>query len=977
VPATYDEVSLIPASLLHGENAAYLDEKYGQWLSDPDTVEPEWRSVFEQLDRPDPGVRLTPPPPDGRSIFGAGSSAPAGSGLSEEEVQRVARRQAAVVRYINAMRVRGHFLASIDPLTRAPKREHPELTLKYYGLVEADLDAVVETSPAYGLPPRATLRQIRDHLQAVYCASIGAEFMNLDDMEQKNWVLEQLETLPGRRVLTETEVRRVLRKLSDAENFEQLLHQRFPGTKRFSLEGGETLIPLLDLLISGAANRGVREIVMGMAHRGRLNVLTNTLEKPTRLIVAEFQDAKGPTQGSGDVKYHLGYSSDVVTAHGHRVHLSLTPNPSHLEVVNAVVQGRVRAKQDHNGDVERERGMAVLLHGDAAFIGQGSVAEALQLSELAGYTVGGTVHIIVNNQIGFTTAPRESRSTPYATDVARMMGIPIFHVNGENPRAVAAVVDIAIQWRQRYHRDVVIDMYCYRKHGHNEGDEPSFTQPLMYDQIRSRATPRAQQAKALMELGRISQEEVDQIFKESQETLERQAGQPQVDDAPVATLIDELGDKGEDPDTAFYLNTCGDEAANRLASNDAVSPLKGRWEAYTDGEIHEEVTTAVPLSRLVPLLVRANTFPEGFRAHAKIKRVVTQRLEMAQGERLLDWSTAEQAAFASLVTEGYSVRLSGQDSARGTFSQRHAVWTDVSTGDEVFPLDRLTPTQRRFSVIDSNLSEFAVLGFEYGFSLDTPDGLILWEAQFGDFANGAQVIVDQYLSSSEQKWGRLSGLVMLLPHAYEGQGPEHSSARLERYLMQCAQENIQVANCSTPANYFHLLRRQVIRHVRKPLILMTPKSLLRHPDCGSPLSELETGHFQHIIPDPRPLDARAVRRVVFCSGHVYYDLMPSFSTAADADKVAIHRIELLYPFPHEEMTALIAQAPPDAEIVWVQEEPRNMGAWPVIAHWMRKHLPRGEQVRCISRDAAASPATGSHSAHQRQLAEIVAATFSF
>jgi 2-oxoglutarate dehydrogenase E1 component len=972
---------LIPESLLHGENAAYLDEKYAAWLLDPSSVEPAWIPVFEALERPAPGARLLPPGPDGRSIFaGAGRTNMGGTdpvpngAVGSAELNSQVRRHAALARYINAMRVRGHFHAQIDPLRAVKPRPHPELTLDYHGLTEADLDEVVQTYPIIGLPERATVREIRAHLQAIYCGAIGAEFMNLDDLEQKQWVIEKLETLPKRQVLSDTDVRRVLRKLSDAENFEALLHRRFPGTKRFSLEGGETLIPLLDLLITHAGRHGVQQIVMGMAHRGRLNVLANVLEKPARLIVAEFQGVSGPTQGSGDVKYHLGYSSDVLTPHGDRVHLSLTPNPSHLEVVNSVVQGRTRAKQDREQDIERVRGLAVLLHGDAAFIGQGSVAEALQLAELDGYRVGGTIHIIVNNQIGFTTAPRESRSTPYATDVARMMGIPILHVNGEDPRAVAAVVEMAVEWRQRFQRDVVIDMYCYRKHGHNEGDEPSFTQPLMYDEIRSRPTPRAKQAEAFVQRGRLSQREVDEIHHQSLEELEQHAGQPDVEEAPISRGSDDVHEKPEDPDGAFYLGDLDESVSNPIGAEFAVSPLKGRWESFTDGRIDEEGVTAVPIERLHELLEKANTFPEGFRAHAKIERVVAQRREMARGERALDWATAEQAAFATLVTEGYTVRLSGQDSARGTFSQRHAVWTDVTNGAEVFPLDHLSPHQRRFSAIDSNLSEFAVLGFEFGYSVDTPDGLVLWEAQFGDFANGAQVVVDQFITSCEQKWGRFSGLVMLLPHAYEGQGPEHSSARLERYLLQCAQGNIQVANCSTPANYFHILRRQMVRHVRKPLVVMTPKSLLRHPECVSSLDELANGSFQHVIPDPRELRDSKIRRVVFCSGHIYYDLLPALSSSPQAEAIAVHRVELLYPYPKAKIEALIAAAPARAEIVWLQEEPRNMGAWPVLSHWMRKHLGPNRQLRCIAREAAASPATGSNALHQRQQADLIAAT---
>jgi 2-oxoglutarate dehydrogenase E1 component len=956
--------------MLHGANAGFLDEKFQRWLEDPDQVEPEWRQLFEEVGAEGLSPRAVQPPgADTRSIFGGTGRA------SAEDVARVAHRQAGAVQYINAMRVRGHFQAHIDPLGRRIKRQHPELTFEHYGLGESDLDSLVLTAPVFGMPPEATLREIREHLQAAYCGSIGAEFMNIDNREQKLWVLEQLEKLPAREVLSREGEHRVLRKLSDAENFERMLHQRFPGTKRFSLEGGETLIPLLDLLITEAGKAGVREIVMGMAHRGRLNVLTNVLEKPARLIVEEFQDVRGPAHGSGDVKYHVGYSSNLVTDDGHDIHLSLTPNPSHLEVVNSVVQGRTRAKQDRAGDHERLRSLSVLLHGDAAFIGQGSVAETLQLSELAGYQTGGTIHIIVNNQIGFTTAPQESRSTPYATDVARMLAIPILHVNGEDPRAVGAVVQIAMQWRQRFKRDVIIDMYCYRKHGHNEGDEPSFTQPRMYEVIRKRPTPREAYANWLVEKGYTTTQDVERIWQESELFMRHQSGIPDVDDGPVVPPENVEEEKGEDPDQSFYVSSGARSVVNKASdTGESVSAMKGTWEALTDGQIDEEVSTSVELERLTSLMTRANTLPEGFNAHRKVTRVVEQRLAAARGERALDWAVAEQAAFASLVTEGYSVRLSGQDSARGTFSQRHAVWTDTLTGEEIFSLSHLADDQRPFGVIDSNLSEFAVLAFEFGFSLDTPDGLILWEAQFGDFANGAQVVVDQFISSSEQKWGRLSGLVMLLPHAYEGQGPEHSSARLERYLMQCAQANMQVANCTTPANYFHILRRQVVRHVRKPLILMTPKSLLRHPSCTSTLEDLTEGEFQHVIADPRAIDAAAVKRVVFCSGHVYYDLIAAYADYPDASSIVVHRVEMLYPYPQDVISSLIDAAPPEAELMWTQEEPENMGAWPLLSHWMRAHLPHERVVRVVARPSSASPATGSHSVHRREQDAIISAT---
>jgi 2-oxoglutarate dehydrogenase E1 component len=910
----------IPDSLLSGDNAAFLDQQYSRWLEDPDAVEPSLRDLFAGLG---PQVGLNrPPPANTRSIFAGGLVA----SPSEVGAFQDGRRQARVVQLINAYRVRGHLDSAIDPLERRERVEHPELTLSYWGLTEDDLAAEVDTAPAYGLPDRAPLRRVLEHMKASYCGSIGAEFMNVIDTQQRRWVQSHLETLPNRGVLSPAEERRVFRKLCDAENFERMLHGRFPGTKRFSLEGAETLIPLLDLVLEHTARLGVKEVVLGMAHRGRLNTLANLLDKPANVIVGEFQDARGPAQGSGDVKYHLGYSADVTTALGDVVHLSLTPNPSHLEVVNAVVEGRVRAKQERTGDESRERTLALLIHGDAAFSGQGSVMEVLNLSELGGYRTGGTIHVVVNNQIGFTTPPAESRSTPYATDIARMLGIPIFHVNGEVPRAVAAVVTMAAEWRQKFHRDVVIDMYCYRKHGHNEGDEPSFTQPMMYEAIRTRPTPREVYAKHLVRIGTLSAEECDAIYAES-----------------FAALTSEA-DESEHTPAAF------------------PSALRERWEALTGGTIHDPVDTTFDRARLVELLTAANTIPEGFVAHSKVRRLFQQRIKAITEEGRLDWALGEQAAFASLIDQGWSVRLSGQDSGRGTFSHRHAVITNIDTGAERFPLAELG-CPGRFAVYDSSLSELGVLGFEVGYAFDTPDGLVMWEAQFGDFANGAQIVVDQYLASAETKWNRKCGLVMLLPHGYEGQGPEHSSARLERFLQLCAEDNMMVTVPTTPASLFHLLRRQVLLRDRKPLVVLTPKSLLRHPAAVSTVDQLATGAFRTVLADDT---AGPARRVVLCSGKVYYDLLARRDKDQQTD-VALVRLEQLYPFP---VGALREHLQPGAEVVWCQEEPRNMGAWPMLMHWFAEHLPE-LQVRYVGRPPSASPATGSHAKHLAQQAAIV------
>jgi len=953
---------VLPESLLSGDNAGFLDQQYRAWLTDPQAVDADWRLLFEGLEETGSGGRIGPSFQP-RSIFN-----PVGRTAGVQDLV-AAERQVKVVQLINAYRVRGHMEADIDPLQRREKVEHPELTLAYYGLTEADLGRELPTAPLRGIGKTATLREIVAHCRAVYCGSIGAQFMSIASNAQKQWVLDHVEVLPGIDVLTTQEERRVYRKLCDAENFEKMLHTRFPGTKRFSLEGGETLIPLLDLVIEHAAASGVDEIVIGMAHRGRLNALVNTLEKPARLIVGEFQDTGGSTQGSGDVKYHKGYSADVTTARGDTIHLSLTPNPSHLEAVDPVVEGRVRAKQDREGDVERTRCMPLLLHGDAAFSGQGLVPECLNLSELAGYTTGGTIHVIVNNQIGFTTPPHESRSSAYATGVAMMLQIPIFHVNGEDPRAVAAAVKWAVAWRQRFHRDVVLDMYCYRKHGHNEGDEPSFTQPEMYENIRSRPTPRAVYADHLERIGALTREDLDAIHRDSVADMDVGSS----DDAEVAHAraeIRQVQSKGEDLDLALYSrrdDAAETHAAGTRAAADAVSPLKGLWQRFSGGTIEDEGDTGFDAQRLVELLRAASSLPdEDFKAHAKIKRLFKQRHEMIDGKRPLDWAMGEQAAWTTLLDQGYPVRISGQDCGRGTFSHRHAVIACVESGREFYPMSRLG----RFDAVDSSLSEAAVLGFEVGYAFDTPDGLTMWEAQFGDFANGAQIIIDQYIVAAEQKWGRYSGIVMMLPHGYEGQGPEHSSAKLERYLQLCAQDNMQVANVTTPAQLFHLFRRQILRQVRKPLILMTPKSLLRHRLATSTLEDMAEGRFERVLGEVDALDPAGVKRVVLCSGKIYYELLTRRRELERTD-VALVRVELLYPYPAAEIDEVIARYSADVELVWCQEEPRNMGAWPSYLHWMLGHLGPDRIPGYIGRRAAASPATGSNKKHRTEQAALL------
>jgi 2-oxoglutarate dehydrogenase E1 component len=904
-------------SLLIGENAAFLDEQYLAWLSDPTSVDPRWRSIFETWERP--SGRTGGPTAAARSIFAA-------SGDVGAPDPGATRRYGASIQLINAWRVRGHLQANLDPLGLLEPRPNPEMHLDWHGLTDADLDATVPSAPLFGEPPVTTLRAIWSRLKAAYNQSIGAEFMNVHDLVQRRWLQERLETAPDRQPLDAASHRRVLRHLSDAENLERLLQERFPGTKRFSLEGGEALIPLLHEALDHAASLGVSEVVIGMPHRGRLNVLANILDKPVSWICNEFVDNHDHENfhGSGDVKYHLGYSVHTRTASGHPLHISLTPNPSHLEAVNPVVEGRTRAKQDRIGD-DGHKVMPILLHGDAAFAGQGLVPETLNLSELPGYHTGGTLHIVVNNQIGFTTPPTDARSTPYATDVARMLGVPIFHVNGEDLGAVVEVVRLATEWRQRFQRDVVIDLYCFRKHGHNEGDEPAFTQPVMYDRIRRRPTPRESWTKRLIDRGVITDAECQSIHDESYRALDAESRTP-----AVATF---------------------------------ESPLKDQWSHWSADA--GEPATAVPLDRLQPVLRRLTQTPAGFNVHPKAARVLQQRAEVAEGAKPVDWAVAELAAYGTLVTEGHPVRLSGQDVGRGTFTHRHAVLADAKTGAEHVPCKHLASDQARFDVYCSSLSEAGVLGFEFGYSWDYPEALVMWEAQFGDFCNGAQVIIDQYLAAAEQKWNRFSGLVLLLPHGYEGQGPEHSSGRIERFLQLCGEDNLQVANCTTPANLFHLLRRQALRRVRKPLIVFTPKSGLR--TWASPLSDLAEGRFQPVV-DDATMSASTVRRVVLCSGKVYYDLEEQRAKRQITD-VALVRVEMLYPLPAAALSAALARYPAGVEVTWCQEEPKNQGAWPMMRDWLIDDL--GLSPNYAGRPHTAAPATGSPGKHKAEQAALL------
>ena len=862
-----------------------------------------------------------------------------GGAPSSDDFEAV-QRQDRVDQLIRAYRVRGHLVAKIDPLD-ASRPEQPELSLEYHRLSEADLERSFSTT-SIGGPSTQTLDAIIRRLRNTYCRNIAAQFMHIDDLAVRDWLQYRMEESENVVNLTRAEQVRILKRLTDAVMFEEFVRRKHVGAKTFSLEGAESLIPLLDMAIERVADQGVETVVLGMAHRGRLNVLANILRKHPHQIFWEFKDATPHLyQGGGDVKYHLGFNYDYETSSGRNIHLSLCFNPSHLEYVNTVAMGRTRAKQDRLGDTDRTRGLTLLIHGDAAFAGEGIVQETLNLSQLPAYEVGGTLHVIVNNQVGFTTLPEEARSTTYATDVAKMLQIPIFHVNGEDPAAVAQVVNLALDFRQRFKRDVVIDMYCYRRWGHNEGDEPGFTQPKMYQLIENRETIQDNYLERLLLLGEITVDEAEAIRQERRQHLEAEF-----------------------------------ETAHKEGFVPKPYKLPPIWQGYRGGDEpdDDDPSTGVTSAKAAELLVKLNDLPEGFHLHPKLKRMFERRLDMARGETPLDWSAGEALAFASLLTEGHQIRLSGQDAERGTFSHRHSVLHDTVTGAKHCPLKHLTADQAPLEIYNSALSEAGVLGFEYGYSLDWPDGLVAWEAQFGDFWNVAQVIVDQFIASAEDKWKHLSGLVMMLPHGYEGQGPEHSSARLERLLQLCAEDNMQVAAPTTPAQLFHLLRRQVVRKWRKPLAIMTPKSLLRHPKVVSPLSDFVGGSFQRVIPDERPETTLPTRRVILCSGKIYYDLL-DYRTKRQCNDVAIIRVEQLYPLPILQLRSVMSQYAVDTPVYWVQEEPENMGAWRFLRVMLGEKLFQTYPFSGISRQASASPATGSPAAHQIEQQEILACAF--
>jgi 2-oxoglutarate dehydrogenase E1 component len=894
-----------------------------------------YEEVFAHLRMPHQPVRWV----KDRGALGA----PLLPGMTSARTAEIAK-EAAIMQMINAYRVRGHLIADLDPLGAEPSY-HPELDPETYGLTIWDLDrefltgTLGEAIGEGGPRPVATLREILETLRQTYCGKIGCEYMNIQVPEQKRWLQQRME--PGANhwpLAAETRLR-ILRNLIAAEEFEHFLHSRFVGQKRFALEGGETALAILEEILERAAANGVHEIVVGMAHRGRLNILANVVGKDVKQIFSEFEGELDPasTQGSGDVKYHLGATGVRQTESGNQIVVSVSPNPSHLEAVDPVVEGIVRPKQDRLGDTRRERVIPVLVHGDAAFAGQGVVAETLNLSQLDGYSTGGTVHLIINNQIGFTTLPDESRSTPYSTDVARGVQAPIFHVNGDDPEAAIRVVEIAFDYRQQFKKDVVIDMICYRRHGHNEGDDPSYTQPILYRKIKEHPSVATLYAERLAREGVVSGEEC---------RARRHA------------------------------------AARRLS--EAYDAAQERAEHYELQELSavptEDIGAFCPRTAVnQPVLERVirgmTNFPDNFHLHPKLRRFVERRRDAIEKGGHIDWALAEALAFGTLALEGTAVRLSGQDSGRGTFSQRHLAFYDSETGRRYIPLQHISPDQARFDVFDSSLSEYAVLGFEFGYSVADPLTLVIWEAQFGDFANGAQIMIDQFISSCEQKWGQPSGLVMLLPHGYEGQGPEHSSARIERYLTLCAENNMQVSNCTTPAQYFHLLRRQMYgghdrRGTRKPLVIFTPKSLLRHPRAVSTPRDFTTGGFMEMLADGTD-DTSRVTRVVFCSGKIYYDLAAA-REERKAGHAALVRVEQLYPFAAEQARDILARYPATAEVVWAQEEPRNMGAWHFMREWMRPLLDAtGREVRYVGRPESASPASGSGKRHQQEQAEIV------
>jgi 2-oxoglutarate dehydrogenase E1 component len=920
---------------LYGGNAAFIEDLYERYLQDPESVDLAWRERFDAIHRE--AANEVPHGPVRENFLRLARES--GTRPLVRSTNRLepaaAEKQAAVLRLINAYRYRGHQIADLDPLKLRETPKIADLDLAYHNLDEEDLDQVFHTGSLYA-PDRMTLRDIIALARQIYCGSVGSEYMHITNTVEKRWIQKRLEGYRGQPEIDDADRRWLLTLLTAAEGIEKYLHARYVGQKRFSLEGGEALIPLLDELIQRAGRKGIREIVIGMAHRGRLNVLTNILGKPPQEIFDEFE---GRTQVhwrelAGDVKYHMGFSTDLETPGGN-LHLVLGFNPSHLEIIDPVIEGSVRARQQRRQDRTGAQVMALLIHGDAAFAGQGVVAETLQLSQVRGFGTGGTVHVVINNQIGFTTSnPLDTRSTLYCTDVAKMVQAPVFHVNGDDPEAVIFVTRMALDFRNQFHKDVIVDLVCYRRLGHNEADEPAVTQPMMYQKIRSRPTARALYADRLIAAGVLSKEDAEGMVEHYRSSIE----QGVVVARPVLC----------DLDHSFKVD----------------------WRAFRDVYWDAPADTSIPRERLQGIAERMLAVPDGFELHPRVSKIWGERRKMASGDQMADWGFAENLAYATLVEAGYPVRLSGQDSGRGTFFHRHAVIHNQLNGESYTPLQHIAPDQANFLVVDSILSEEAVVGYEYGYATAEPNALTLWEAQFGDFANGAQVVIDQFITSAGTKWGLDCGLVMLLPHGLEGQGAEHSSARLERYLQLCADQNIQVCVPTTPAQMFHLLRRQMLRPYRRPLITMTPKSLLRHRLATSTLDELANGCFQPVIAESDSLHPSEVERVVICSGKVFYDLLEA-RRARGLTNVAILRLEQLYPFPKQQFGEALAPFVAAEQIIWCQEEPQNQGAWDLIKHRFHALIPDSSGVFFVGRYASAAPAMGHRSAHVEQQERLI------
>jgi len=965
------------SSFLQGHNAEYVEQLYARFSADPSSVDASWAAFFASLGDTETDAKKSAagaswdrsdwPPVANDDLTaaltgewaapveakGAGKkirekAAEKGVEVSDEAVKRAVLDSIRALMIIRAYRIRGHLVADLDPLGMRDDKLHPELDPRSYGFTENDMDRPIFIDNVLGMQI-ASMRQIVDVLKRTYCGTFALQYMHISNPEEASWLKERIEGYGKEITFTREGRRAILNKLVEAEGFEKFLHVKYMGTKRFGLDGGEALIPAMEGIIKRGGQLGLKEVVMGMPHRGRLSVLANVLSKPFRAIFHEFQGGSykpDDVDGSGDVKYHLGASSDR-EFDGNKVHLSLTANPSHLEAVNPVVLGKVRAKQDQLNDEDRTQVLPILLHGDAAFAGQGVVAEGFGLSGLKGHRTGGTIHIIVNNQIGFTTAPHFSRSSPYPTDIALMVEAPIFHVNGDDPEAVVHAAKVAIEFRQKFHKDVVLDIFCYRRFGHNEGDEPMFTNPVMYKNIKGHKTTLQLYTERLVKDGLIPEGEIEDMKASFQ-----------------AHLNEEF------------------EAGKNFKPNKA-DWLDGRWKHLDrEKEEYDAGTTAITPDLFAQVGKALSTPPENFDLHKTVGRQLANKEKMFETGEGFDWATAEALAFGSLVAEGYPVRLSGQDCTRGTFSQRHSGLIDQSTEERYYPLNHIRAGQARYEVIDSMLSEYAVLGFEYGYSLAEPNALTMWEAQFGDFANGAQIMFDQFISSGERKWLRMSGLVMLLPHGFEGQGPEHSSARLERFLQNSAEDNWIVANCSTPANYFHILRRQIHRNFRKPLVLMTPKSLLRHPLCVSKAEEFTTGSYFHRVmwddaqlgmSETKLVADEKIKRVVICSGKVYFDLLAERDQRG-LDNVYLLRLEQFYPFPAQSLVKELSRFK-DAEVVWCQEEPKNQGGWSFVEpnlEWvLAKTDAKHGRARYAGRAASASPATGLASRHKAEQEALV------